>query len=107
MSPPRPLVLFLLCLAPLALAYLIVFGAGSGVGSDSSLFAFFALLGLGALGAGTCVAVKVYRAVEPKGRPGAGKIILAVLAFGGVAAAYLAAGLAGCCGIAVVGDSLS
>jgi len=107
MFATRPLALFLLCLAPLAAAYLILFGGAARGWNDSAMIFFLALLALGSLGAGICVAVKVYRAVEPKGRPGSGKFILAVLAFGGVAAAYFAAGLAGCCGIAVVGESLS
>lgn len=95
---------FLICLSPTLLAYaiLIVGQAGGMSGSSITLNTVITLLAIGALVSGGCVGRHVYRKT---GEPPFLKWLLAILSFLGVTALYFAVAMAGCCGLAVLGDS--
>lgn len=97
--------LFLICLSPSLLAYVIVLLASSGEMAESSVTpsAVILLLIIGALLSGGCVSRHVVRTL---GGPVFLKWLFAVLAFAGVATLYFALASVGCCGIAFIEGSL-
>jgi hypothetical protein len=96
---------FLICLSPALLAYavLLVGVTGGMSGSSVKLNTVITLLAIGALISGSCVARHVYRKT---GEPAFLKWFLAILSFAGVAVLYFAVTMAGCCGIAMLEDSM-
>jgi peptidoglycan/LPS O-acetylase OafA/YrhL len=96
---------FLICLSPALLAYavLLVGVTGGMSGSSVTLNTVITLLAIGALISGACVARHLYRKT---GEPAFLKWFLAILSFAGVAVLYFAVTLAGCCGIAMLEDSM-
>ncbi len=96
---------FLICLSPSILAYgIMIVGmmSGSKFGSSDWISLVVILLGAGAVLSGACVGRHVFRKT---GEPVFLKWFLAVLTFLGVGVVYFVIATAGCCGIAVVGDS--
>lgn len=97
---------FLICLSPALLAYAIMIAgitSGSSVGSSMGINLVLMLLGFGAVLSGGCVGLHVYRKT---GDPVFLKWVATILTFLGVGVVYFAIATAGCCGIAIVGDSL-
>lgn len=92
---------FLICLSPALLAYAILLVGMTGGGV--TINAVIALLAIGALISGACVGRHVYRKT---GEPAFLKWFLSILSFAGVAALYFAVAMAGCCGIALLEDSI-
>ncbi len=98
---------FALCLSPAILAYIIVvvMGLTSALGSeDVMLTVATVLIGIGAIGSGICVGLKVYRSMDS---PTWVRWVVSILTFLGVGIAYLAVGFAGCCGLALTSGSFS
>lgn len=88
---------FLICLAPVILAYILVLA-----GRDKMIGASIVLIVMGSAIAGSCAGFHVYRSMEPKGQGSFLKWFTAVVTFLGVAPLYFFLSMAGCCGIAAV-----
>ena len=96
---------FLICLSPSLFAYgimIVGMASGSSFGSSEWITIVMILLGAGALLSGACVGRHVFRKT---GDPEFLKWFLAILTFIGVGVVYFAIATAGCCGIAIMGDS--
>lgn len=89
---------FLICLAPAALAMLIVLAAGQSA-NEGALWLVIILIGLGAILSGACIAFLIQRSMAPKNEASGLKVFLGILAFLGTGAIYLSIGFAGCCGL--------
>ncbi|MDF1741594.1 MAG: hypothetical protein P1U86_20695 [Verrucomicrobiales bacterium] len=88
---------FLICLSPAILGFVLVLAVALGDrASDGLIVVAMYLFGLGALISGGCVARKI---VLSSLDPAWWKWTAAVLAFIGVAAAYFAMTMGGCCGL--------
>jgi hypothetical protein len=109
--PNQPLMLLmkrclLICLSPTVLAYVILLTgmmSGKKMGSDSWVPILMLLITIGACVSGGFVSARVFRSVV---EPVFLKWLLAILTFIGVGLGYFALATAGCCGIAVMGDSI-
>jgi len=96
---------FLICLSPALLAYAILIismASGSLLESDPLITIVLVLVGFGALLSAGCVGRHVFRAT---GESFFLKWFVAILSFLGVGVVYFAIATAGCCGIAMIGDS--
>lgn len=96
---------FLICLAPALLVYVMVtIMAATSSSGDLMLPFSIGLLTLGAVVSGSFVAAYVYRKVEAEKWA---KILVGTLCFLGVTIAYFTVSVAGCCGLALLSETLN